>query len=59
MDSSYWSGGSESYTFNKLEDLALSSKQYPQTPVLGCKISRALGPQNVDKEVLYVTGSFN
>ena len=51
MKSTYWSGGSESYTFNKLEELALSSEHYPETPVLGCKISQALSPLNVKNEV--------
>lgn len=35
-----WNGGSESHMFNKLEEIALSPE--PETPVLGCKISKAL-----------------
>lgn len=35
-----WHGGSESHMFNKLEEIALSDE--PETPVLGCKISKAL-----------------
>ncbi|NXA33192.1 DPOG1 polymerase, partial [Eudromia elegans] len=37
-----WAGGTESEMFNKLESIALSPS--PQTPVLGCHISRALEP---------------
>lgn len=35
-----WVGGTESYAFNKLEEIALS--QWARTPVLGCRISNAL-----------------
>ena len=45
-----WSNGTESNMFNKLEEIALSES--PKTPVLGCKISRALEPQNVGKEFM-------
>ncbi|KAG8702197.1 DNA-directed DNA polymerase gamma mip1, partial [Ceratobasidium sp. 394] len=31
----FWHGGSESYLFNKLEDIALSDE--PRTPALGCE----------------------
>jgi len=44
-----WFGGSESEMFNRLEDIAVSSD--PRTPVLRCKISKALQPQNVKGEV--------
>lgn len=37
-----WSGGTESATFNKLEEIANSSE--PRTPVLDCQISQALEP---------------
>ncbi|XP_048583688.1 DNA polymerase subunit gamma-1-like isoform X2 [Nematostella vectensis] len=37
-----WHGGSESEMFNKLEMIAQSDE--PRTPVLGCRISRALEP---------------
>lgn len=39
----FWNGGTESATFNKLEEIACSSK--PRTPVLGCQISQALEPE--------------
>lgn len=45
-----WAGGTESHMFNKLEEIAQS--QFPQTPVLHCRISRALEPQNVGKEFM-------
>lgn len=44
-----WTGGTESEMFNKLESIA-HSKQ-PATPVLGCRISRALEPAAVKEEV--------
>ncbi|NWW77503.1 DPOG1 polymerase, partial [Climacteris rufus] len=45
-----WAGGTESEMFNKLESIALSHS--PQTPVLGCHISRALEPAVVKGEFL-------
>ncbi|NXU50951.1 DPOG1 polymerase, partial [Turnix velox] len=45
-----WAGGTESEMFNKLESIALS--QSPQTPVLGCHISRALEPAVAKGEFL-------
>ena len=47
----YWSGGTESHTFNKLEEIALSPSDHPQTPVLGCRITQALNPKYVKSEV--------
>jgi len=44
-----WAGGTESEMFNKLESIALSPS--PQTPVLGCHISRALEPAVAKGEV--------
>ncbi|KAG5680836.1 hypothetical protein PVAND_010318 [Polypedilum vanderplanki] len=38
-----WNGGSESAMFNKLEEIAES--EYPVTPFLHCRLSRALEPQ--------------
>ena len=38
---SVWEGGTESHSFNRLEEIALGWA--PETPVLGCKISRCLG----------------
>lgn len=46
-----WVGGTESEMFNKLEDIAISEK--PATPVLNSRISQALGPDVVDKNVLF------
>nr|CAG4650726.1 EOG090X00SQ [Simocephalus serrulatus]SVE94067.1 EOG090X00SQ [Simocephalus serrulatus] len=45
-----WSGGTESHMFNKLEEIAQSAT--PKTPVLHCRISRALEPRNVGNEFM-------
>lgn len=45
-----WTGGTESEMFNKLESIAMSDT--PCTPVLGCRISRALEPSAVQGEVV-------
>lgn len=45
-----WQGGSESYMFNKLEKIARSDE--PRTPVLGCMISKALEPRNVNADFM-------
>ena len=42
-----WSGGTESYLFNKLEEIANHSE--PRTPALNCRISSALLPSNVQE----------
>ena len=39
----FWFGGTESFVFNKLEEIALSDK--PQTPALGCGITHALSKE--------------
>ncbi|OCH84282.1 gamma DNA-directed DNA polymerase, partial [Obba rivulosa] len=39
----FWFGGTESYVFNKLEEIALSDR--PQTPALGCGITYALSKE--------------
>ncbi|KAF7356771.1 POLAc domain-containing protein [Mycena venus] len=36
----FWFGGTESFLFNKLEEIAVSDK--PQTPALGCGVTYAL-----------------
>ena len=36
----FWFGGTESFLFNKLEEIALSDR--PQTPALGCGVTDAL-----------------
>ncbi|XP_006867231.1 PREDICTED: DNA polymerase subunit gamma-1 [Chrysochloris asiatica] len=45
-----WIGGTESEMFNKLESIATSDT--PCTPVLGCRISRALEPSAVQGEFM-------
>ncbi|XP_042554436.1 DNA polymerase subunit gamma-1 [Dipodomys spectabilis] len=45
-----WIGGTESEMFNKLESIATSDT--PRTPVLGCRISRALEPAAVGGEFM-------
>ncbi|KAF8515485.1 DNA polymerase family A-domain-containing protein [Hysterangium stoloniferum] len=39
----FWYGGTESYVFNKLEQIALSDE--PKTPALGCGVTYALSKQ--------------
>ena len=39
----FWFGGTESYLFNKLEEIALSDR--PQTPALGCGVTHALSKE--------------
>ncbi|KAI7871425.1 DNA polymerase family A-domain-containing protein [Spinellus fusiger] len=46
----FWHGGSESYMFNALEDIALSKE--PRTPVLGCAVTDALKPQYTGTQFL-------
>ncbi|XP_069046788.1 DNA polymerase subunit gamma-1 isoform X2 [Lepisosteus oculatus] len=50
-----WAGGTESQMFNKLESIAHSPE--PCTPVLGCRISRALEPSAVKDE--FITSRVN
>ncbi|CAJ0966516.1 unnamed protein product [Ranitomeya imitator] len=50
-----WTGGTESQMFNKLEGIAMSPS--PSTPVLGCRISRALEPAAVKGE--FITSRVN
>ncbi|XP_061138423.1 DNA polymerase subunit gamma-1 isoform X1 [Syngnathus typhle] len=50
-----WFGGTESDMFNKLESIAHSDQ--PATPVLGCRISRALEPKAVKDE--FITSRVN
>ncbi|TRY87252.1 hypothetical protein DNTS_031755 [Danionella cerebrum] len=45
-----WTDGTESHMFNKLESIAHSKT--PATPVLGCRISRALEPAAVQNEFM-------
>ena len=44
-----WQGGSESAMFNKLESVIM--EEQPRTPVLGCRISKALEPEKVNSNV--------
>ncbi|XP_028264401.1 LOW QUALITY PROTEIN: DNA polymerase subunit gamma-1 [Parambassis ranga] len=55
VDKRLWAGGTESDMFNKLESIAHSSQ--PSTPVLGCRISRALEPKAVKDE--FITSRVN
>ncbi|KAH8830248.1 hypothetical protein DL96DRAFT_1668176 [Flagelloscypha sp. PMI_526] len=43
FDHKFWFGGTESFVFNKLEDIALSDR--PQTPALGCGVTYALSKE--------------
>ncbi|KAJ6581308.1 gamma DNA-directed DNA polymerase [Mycena capillaripes] len=43
FDRKFWFGGTESYLFNKLEEIAVSDK--PQTPALGCGVTYALSKE--------------
>lgn len=52
----FWEGGTESATFNKLEEIASSAK--PRTPVLDCRISEALEPGQ-DQAKDFVTSRVN
>lgn len=45
-----WIGGTESFTFNRLEEIARSEE--PQTPVLGCRVSRALESRHVKEDFM-------
>jgi DNA polymerase gamma 1 len=44
----FWFGGTESFVFNKLEEIALSDK--PQTPALGCGVTYALSKEYLPSE---------
>jgi DNA polymerase gamma 1 len=44
----FWFGGTESYLFNKLEEIALSTK--PETPALGCGVTDALSGEYLPKD---------
>lgn len=50
-----WTDGTESHMFNKLESIAHSDR--PATPVLNCRISRALEPSAVQEE--FITSRVN
>ncbi|OJA17615.1 hypothetical protein AZE42_01199 [Rhizopogon vesiculosus] len=44
----FWFGGTESFVFNKLEEIALSD--HPRTPALGCGITAALSKEHLPAE---------
>jgi len=44
----FWYGGSESFLFNKLEEIARSDD--PQTPALGCGVTSALSKKHLPQE---------
>ncbi|KAG5640753.1 hypothetical protein DXG03_007311 [Asterophora parasitica] len=48
FDRKFWFGGTESFVFNKLEEIALSDK--PQTPALGCGVTYALSKEYLPTE---------
>ncbi len=48
-DRSIWVGGTESHLYNKLEEIVMGKDT--KTPFLGCKITKALDKDIVDKEV--------
>ncbi|KAJ7909346.1 DNA polymerase family A-domain-containing protein [Mycena leptocephala] len=43
FDRKFWFGGTESFLFNKLEEIAVSDR--PQTPALGCGVTYALSKE--------------
>ncbi|XP_068169583.1 DNA polymerase subunit gamma-1 [Antennarius striatus] len=55
VDKRLWAGGTESDMFNKLESIAHSAQ--PATPILRCRISRALEPKAVRNE--FITSRVN
>jgi DNA polymerase gamma 1 len=55
MSERRWDGGSESFTFNKLENIANSV--FPTTPVLGNCITKALRPEYVGDQ--FITSRIN
>lgn len=48
FDRKFWYGGTESFVFNKLEDIAISD--HPRTPALGCGITYALSKEYLPSE---------
>ena len=44
----FWYGGTESFVFNKLEEIAISD--HPNTPALGCGITYALSKEHLPSE---------
>ncbi|KAH9963726.1 gamma DNA-directed DNA polymerase [Lactifluus volemus] len=55
----FWFGGTESFVFNKLEEIALSEE--PTTPALGCGITHALSKKYLPAEygADYMTSRIN
>ncbi|KAJ7224410.1 DNA polymerase family A-domain-containing protein [Mycena pura] len=45
FDRKFWFGGTESFLFNKLEEIAVGDK--PQTPALGCGVTYALSKDHL------------
>ena len=48
FDRKFWFGGSESFVFNKLEEIANSER--PRTPALGCGVTYALSKEYLPNE---------
>ncbi|OQO14159.1 DNA polymerase gamma, mitochondrial [Cryoendolithus antarcticus] len=53
----FWTGGTESLVFNKLEDFA--SQERPRTPVLGAGITEALMQRFISKKGDFMTSRIN
>ncbi|EGG00945.1 uncharacterized protein MELLADRAFT_39474, partial [Melampsora larici-populina 98AG31] len=50
----FWYGGTESFLFNKLEEIALDDE--PKTPALGCGITRALRKAHLPTKSVGIDG---
>ena len=55
--SSLWHGGSESFLFNMLENIATSDR--PTTPALGCGVTKALSRSHLDISATYLPSRIN
>ncbi|KAF8319214.1 hypothetical protein F5887DRAFT_1033870, partial [Amanita rubescens] len=49
FDRNFWFGGSESFVFNKLEEIVNSEK--PRTPALGCGVMYVLSKEYFPNEL--------
>jgi DNA polymerase gamma 1 len=56
VDKLVWDDGTESHMFNRLEEIA--QEKCPQTPILGCSISRSLVPSVVHNDVRKTRSNF-
>lgn len=53
----FWHGGTESYLFNAMEQIARSAR--PRTPALACGITTALQEEYLEKETEHMTSRIN